>query len=87
MDKFVTIRTLLVVATIRGWNLCQFDVNNIFLYGDLDEDVYMELQPNESNISSNEVYKLVFYKLCTSLYGLKQASRQWYFKLPDFISK
>ncbi|GJW67762.1 putative RNA-directed DNA polymerase [Tanacetum coccineum] len=51
-------------------------VNNDFLYGDLVEDVYMCLPQGYENVDKSKV--CIFTK---SLYGLKQASRQWNAKL------
>lgn len=41
--KFVTIRCLITLAVNQSWNLYQLDINNAFLYGEIEEDVYMTL--------------------------------------------
>ena len=43
--KPTTIRLILSLATTKGWQLRQLDVNNAFLQGSLSEDVFMQQPP------------------------------------------
>ena len=77
--KMTTVRTIIALAAARKWPLYQLDVNNVFLHGDLHEEVYMKMPEGILN-PTNKVSRLQ-----KSLYGLKQASKQWHIKLADFL--
>lgn len=55
MANLVSVRFFFVVAFIKGWELHQLDVNNVFLHGDLHAEVYMKLSPGFSASHPNKV--------------------------------
>lgn len=72
--KLNTVRVLLSLATNLDWSLHQLDVKNVFLNGDLKEELYMEiLQGLEDYTNVNKVCKLKKF-----LYGLKRSPRAWF---------
>ncbi|GJV37167.1 ribonuclease H-like domain-containing protein [Tanacetum coccineum] len=78
-----TVRCVITLSVTNNWPLFLVDVNNAFLYGDLDEDIYMTIPKGFANKDNkNKVCKLV-----KSLYGLKQAPRNWNEKLVTILKE
>ncbi|GJY06363.1 ribonuclease H-like domain-containing protein [Tanacetum coccineum] len=74
--KMTTVRCLLNIVVLNDWPMFQLDIDNAFLYGDLNEVVYMKPPQGYYASDCNKVCRLK-----KSLYGLKQAPRQWNAKL------
>ena len=71
--RFETVRLLLSLAALEDWEIEALDVKTAFLYGELDEEIYME-QPEGFKVKGAET------KVCRlrkAIYGLKQAALQW----------
>ena len=76
--KMTSVKLILSLAASHGWSLDQMDVTNVFLHSELNEEIYMSLPlgytpPPGVSLPPNPVCRLN-----KSIYGLKQASRQWY---------
>jgi len=75
--KAATIRLVLSLAMSKDWCLRQLDVQNAFLHGFLEEEVYMKQPPGYEDKTKPHHLR----KLDRSLYGLKQVPRAWYSRL------
>lgn len=78
--RYDSIRLLLSVAAKDDLQMQQFDVKTAFLYGELSEEIYMEV-PQGIQAETSKVCKLN-----KSLYGLKQSSRCWNKKFCSFLT-
>ncbi|GJY27268.1 putative ribonuclease H-like domain-containing protein, partial [Tanacetum coccineum] len=72
--RIEAIRLFLAFASFMGFIVYQMDVKSAFLYGTIDEEVYVSQPPGFVDPDHpNKVYKVV-----KALYGLHQAPRAWY---------
>ena len=79
--RITTIRLLVALDTTYHLEMHQMDVKTAFLYGVLDEEVYMK--QHEEFVLEGKEQKVC--KLIKSLYGLKQAPKQWHQKFDEII--
>ena len=82
MVRFASIRLILAIVAQLDLELYQMDVKTTFLNGKLDEEIYMD-QPLGFKAKGQE------HKVCClkrSIYGLKQASRQWNIRFHNSIT-
>nr|GEZ81707.1 hypothetical protein [Tanacetum cinerariifolium] len=79
--RIKAIGIFLAFASYMGFIVYQMDAKNAFLYGKIDEDVYVTQPPGFIDPKFlNKVYKVV-----KALYGLHQAPRAWYATLSTFL--
>jgi len=79
MVRYDTAHILIALFTIEGWKMESLDVITAFLYGKLEEEIYME-QPEGYALPGQE--RKVF-RLNRALYGLKQALLAWWNQLDE----
>src|SRR3984885_5518671 len=72
--RFETVRMMLALVALKDWHISGLDVKTAFLYGDLDEELYME-QPEGFKIPGQQ-HKVM--RLKRAIYGLKQAALAWW---------
>ena len=82
VSKKDSLRIIMALVAHYDLELHQMDVKTAFLNGNLEEEIYMD-QPEGFSVKGKEH---MVCKLKKSIYGLKQASRQWYLKFNDTIT-
>ncbi|GJS93500.1 putative ribonuclease H-like domain-containing protein [Tanacetum coccineum] len=81
--RIEAIRLFLAFSSYMGFMVYQMDVKSAFLYGSIDEEVYVT-QPKGF---VDPQYPKKVYKVVKALYGLHQAPRAWYATLSTFLLK
>ena len=61
--------------------LCHYDIQNAFLNGELEKEIYIQINPRCENAANrNRVCRLK-----QALYGLKQSPRAWFGKFTKIM--
>lgn len=79
--SLILVRLILAIAIVKKMAIYSFDVTTAFLYGDLNETIYIK-PPEGFNLPQGKVFKLN-----KSLYGLKQSPLNWYLNLASTLEK
>ncbi|GJY40597.1 retrovirus-related pol polyprotein from transposon TNT 1-94 [Tanacetum coccineum] len=80
--RIEAIRLFLAYATFKDFMVYQMDVKSAFLYGKIEEEVYVCQPPGfEDPEFPDRVYKVE-----KALYGLHQAPKAWYETLSTYLS-
>jgi hypothetical protein len=72
--RFETVRMMVALAALKNWHISGLDVKTAFLYGELEEELYME-QPEGFKAKGQERKVM---RLRRAIYGLKQAALAWW---------
>ncbi|GJX45395.1 putative ribonuclease H-like domain-containing protein [Tanacetum coccineum] len=78
--RIEAIRLFLAYASFMGFLVYQMDVKSAFLYGTIEEEVYVTQPHDFKDLTPDKVYKVV-----KALYGLHQAPRAWYETLAKYL--
>ena len=81
--KLSTVRLILALACKDDHDLSSVDVRQAYLYADVHEDLYMRMPPTMPR--QDERGNDLVVKLNKSLYGLRQAAREWNKLLVNFL--
>nr|GEU50187.1 putative ribonuclease H-like domain-containing protein [Tanacetum cinerariifolium] len=81
--RIEAIRLFLAYASFMGFTVYQMYVKSAFLYGSIDEEVYVMQPPG----FQDPTFPAKVYKVEKAMYGLHQAPRAWYGTLSKYLLK
>ena len=74
---------MLALATLENWHISGLNVQSAYLYGKLDEEIYMDFPEGFAPPHlKNKVLRLLH-----ALYGLKQAGLTWWNELNESMTE
>ncbi|GJV84626.1 putative ribonuclease H-like domain-containing protein, partial [Tanacetum coccineum] len=79
--RIEAIRLFLAYASFKDFVVYQMDVKSVFLYGKIEEEVYVCQPPG----FKDPYFPDKVYKVEKALYGLHQAPRAWYETLSTYV--
>jgi len=78
----VSFRYMILMMLLHNLDAKIVDVETAFLYGELEEEIYMECPPGMRNVTNDDILLLL-----QCIYGLVQAARQYYKKVVKILKK
>ena len=81
--KITYVWLFISLAATYNWDLHQLDIKNVFLHGNLQEEVYMEQPPGF--VAQGGIGKVCHFR--KFLYGLKQSPHAWFGKFSQAVEE
>ena len=79
-----SLRSLIAIAACENAELCFVDFTQAYTQSDLDPSEYIYMRPPPGHTLDEDGDEVVWL-ITRSLYGMKQAGRNWYFRLRQWL--
>ena len=85
----ITFRYLISLSVSEGLDMRLMDVITAYLYGMLENDIYMKVPEGFQlpQVNTSQPRNMYSVKLRQSLYDLKQSERMWYNRMSEYLIK
>ena len=85
----ITFRFLINLVVSEGLDMHLMDVITTYLYGSMNNDIYMKIPKGFKlpEVNSTKPHRMYSIKLQRPLYRLKQSGHMWYNRLSEYLLK